>query len=152
MTRRSWSDDDRLLDELAAAVHGAEPLAGIVAEHAEGALAWRTIDEDLLLASLTFDSSLEPVAGTRADPGEVRALVFTSPPLSMELEVLPDQVVGQIMPPAAGQITIETSDGAEYRVNADESGFFELPALPAGPVRLRCDTATGRVVTDWVRL
>lgn len=152
MTGQDWSDDDRLFDDLAAAVRDTAPLAGRIASHAEAALAWRTIDEDLLLASLTFDSSLEPVAGTRAEPGEARALVFTSSPLSMELEVLPGQVVGQILPPSAGQITIEASDGVEYRVSADESGFFQLPALPAGPVRLRCDTATGRVVTDWVRL
>ena len=39
-----------------------------------------------------------------------------------------------------------------YITNPDESGLFELPSLPPGPVRLRCDTTTGRVVTDWVRL
>jgi hypothetical protein len=152
MTRRRWDDDERLFEDLAEAVRDTAPLARTIAEHAEGALSWRTIDEELLLASLTFDSSMEPVAGTRAEPDETRALVFTSTPMSMELEVMPDQVVGQILPPSAGEILIETSDGAEYRVSADESGFFELPSLPPGPVRLRCDTATGRVVTDWVRL
>ena len=152
MTRRRWDDDERLFDDLAEAVRDTAPMARTIAEHAEGALSWRTIDEDLLLASLTFDSSLEAAADTRAEASESRALVFTSTPLSMELEVMHDQVVGQILPPSAGEILIETSDGAEYRVNADESGFFELPSLPAGPIRLRCDTATGRVVTDWVRL
>jgi|SRR5262245_58210688 len=151
MTRRRWDDDERLFNDLAEAVRDAAPLARRVAEHAEGALSWRTIDEELL-ASLTFDSSLEPVAATRAEPDETRVLVFTSTPLSMELEVMHDQVVGQILPPGAGEIFIETSDGAEYRVSADESGFFELRSIPAGSVRLRCDTATGRVVTDWVRL
>jgi hypothetical protein len=150
MTRRRWDDDERLFNDLAEAVHDTAPLARTIAEHAEGALSWRTIDEEL--ASLTFDSSLEPVAATRAGPDETRVLVFTSTPLSMELEVTHDQVVGQILPPGAGEILIETSDGAEYRVSADESGFFELPSMPAGPVRLRCDTATARVVTDWVRL
>jgi hypothetical protein len=150
MTRPNWDDDERLLQDLAQAVRATAPLARTVADHAEGALSWRTIDEEL--ASLTFDSSLEPVLESRADPGEARVLVFTSPPLSVELEVLSDQVVGQILPPAAGEIVIETSDGAEYRVDADDLGFFELPSLPDGPVRLRCDTATGRVVTDWVRL
>lgn len=152
MTRHSWDDDEGLLDDLAQAVRDTEPLARRIAEHAEAALSWRTIDEELLLASLTFDSSLEPAADTRADPADARVLVFTSTPLSMELEVSHDQVVGQVLPPAPGEILIETSNGAEYRVVADESGFFELPALPEGPVRLRCDTATGRVVTDWVRL
>jgi hypothetical protein len=153
MTQPGWDDDERLLGELAQALRETESLARTVAEHGHAALSWRTIDEELLLASLTFDSSLEPVPQTRAEqPDEARVLVFTSTPLSMELEVLPDQVVGQILPPAAGEILIETSDGAEYRITADESGFFELPSLPDGPVRLRCDTPTGRVVTDWVRL
>jgi hypothetical protein len=152
MTRRRWDDDERLFEDLAEALRDAAPLARTIAEHADGALSWRTIDEELLRAVLTFDSSLEPAADTRAEPGESRLLVFTSTPLSMELEVMYGEVVGQILPPSAGEIQIETSDGAEYRVSANESGFFELPSLPPGPVRLRCSTATGRVVTDWVRL
>jgi hypothetical protein len=152
MTRPRWDDDERLFEDLAEAVRDTAPFARTIAERAEGALSWRTIDEELLRATLTFDSSLEPAAGTRAEPGETRLLVFTSTPLSMELEVTHDEVVGQILPPGAGEIHIETPDGAEYSVSANESGFFELPALPAGEVRLRCDTATGRVVTEWVRL
>jgi len=152
MTRRLWDDDERLFEDLAEAVRATQPLADTIAAQAEGALTWRTIDEDLLQASLTFDSSLEAAAGTRAEPGQTRLLVFTSTPLSMELEVTQDGVVGQILPPGPGQIHVETPDGTEYSVSADESGFFELPSLPADAVRLRCDTATGRVVTDWVRL
>ena len=59
---------------------------------------------------------------------------------------------GQILPPSAAEIRIETADGTTYDIVVDESGFFELPTLPAGAMRLRCDTATGRVVTDWVQL
>ena len=151
MTRR-WDDDDRLLADLADALRDTAPLARTVAEHADDALAWRTIDEDLLRAILTFDSSLEPYAETRAEPGDTRMLVFTSAPLSVELEVTQVEVVGQILPPGAAEIHVETSDGAEYHLTADESGFFVLPSRPGGSVRLRCDTATGRVVTDWVRL
>ena len=152
MTRRRWDDDERLFDDLAEAVRDTAPLARTIAEHADGALSWRTIDEELLLASLTFDSSLEQVRETRAGTGEGRVLVFTSPPLSVEIEVLADQVVGQILPPGEGEIVIETPDGARRRVSAGESGFFVLPEVPEGPVRLRCDTSTGRVVTSWVRL
>ncbi|MET9273675.1 hypothetical protein [Kribbella sp. NPDC003557] len=152
MTPRQWDDDDRLIADLAAAVRSTEPLASTIADHAEGALAWRTIDEDLVRASLTFDSSLAPAAGTRTEPGEARVLVFSSSPLSVEVEVMHSEVVGQILPPSAGEILVETADGAEYHVDVGESGFFELPVLPDGPVRLRCDTATGRVVTEWVQL
>ncbi|TCC34728.1 hypothetical protein [Kribbella sindirgiensis] len=152
MTRRRWDDDDRLFEDLAEAVRATRPLAEAIAAQAEGVLSWRTIDEDLLQASLTFDSSLDALAGTRAEPGQTRLLVFTSTPLSMELEVNQDEVVGQILPPGPGEIHVENPDGTEYTVSADESGFFQLPLLPADAVRLRCDTPTGRVVTDWVRL
>jgi len=152
MTRHRWDDDDHLLEDLAAAVRATEPLAHTIAEHAEGALSWRTIDDDLLLASLTFDSSMASAADVRAESNADRVLVFTSTPLSVELEVVHSEVFGQILPPSAAEIRIETADGTTYDIVVDESGFFELPALPAGAMRLRCDTATGRVVTDWVQL
>jgi len=152
MTSRHWDDDDRLLEDLADALRATASSAETMAERAEGALSWRTIDDDLLRASLTFDSSLEPAAGTRSEQREARVLVFTATPLSVELEVMPADVVGQILPPSAGEIVVAAADGTEYRVTVGESGFFDLPALPRGPVRLRCDTATGRVVTDWVQL
>ena len=155
MTRHRWDDDDRLLEDLAAAVRATEPLAHTIAEHAEGALSWRTIDDDLLRASLTFDSSMASTteaAEVRADSEADRVLVFTSTPLSVELEVVRSEVVGQILPPSAAEIRVETADGTTYDIVVDESGFFELPTLPAGAMRLRCDTATGRVVTDWVQL
>ena len=152
MTLPRWDDDERLFEDLAEAVRATAPLARQIAEHAEGALSWRTIDDDLLQASLTFDSSLEPAAATRAELGETRVLVFTSTPLSIELEVVRAEVVGQILPPGAGEIFVETSEGTEYHVSVDQSGFFTLPTLPAGEIRLRCDTATGRIVTDWVQL
>jgi hypothetical protein len=152
VTRQRWDDDDQLFEDLAAAVRATEPLAHTIAEHAEGALSWRTIDDDLLLASLTFDSSLASAAEVRADASADRVLVFTSTPLSVELEVVRSEVVGQILPPSAADVRVETADGTRYDIVVDESGFFELPTLPAGAMRLRCDTATGRVVTDWVQL
>jgi hypothetical protein len=47
---------------------------------------------------------------------------------------------------------VEAADGVTFHVEADDAGFFDLPGMPRGPVRLRCDTPTGRLVTDWVRL
>jgi hypothetical protein len=152
VTQHRWDDDQRILDDLSDAARQAAPLAGIIAEHGKGAYAWRTVDEDLLLASLSFDSSLERVQERRSDPGDARVLVFTAPPLSLELEVMPDRVAGQIIPPGPGEIRVETADGVTFGVEADDAGFFHLPGIPRGPVRLRCDTATGRLVTDWVRL
>ena len=114
------------------------------------ACAWHCADQDL--AFLSFDSSLERVQSLRAEPGHARVLIFTTTPLSLELEVMADHVVGQIVPPGPGEIVVETPDGATFRMEADDIGFFDFTGIPRGRVRLRCDTPTGRLVTDWVCL
>ncbi len=88
----------------------------------------------------------------RADAADARVLIFTSSPLSLELEVLAGQIVGQIVPPGPGEILVETSHGATFQVDADDIGFFDLSGAPRGSVRLRCETPTGRLITDWVCL
>jgi len=88
----------------------------------------------------------------RSAEDDARVLIFTASPLSLELEVMAGHVVGQIVPPGPGQILLETSDGATFRVEADDIGFFEISGGPRGSVRLRCDTPTGRLITDWVCL
>ena len=88
----------------------------------------------------------------RADSDDARVLIFTSSPLSLELEVMAGHVVGQIVPPGPGEILVETSDGATFQVEADDIGFFELSGGLRGSVRLRCDTPAGRLITDWVCL
>jgi hypothetical protein len=88
----------------------------------------------------------------RADSDDARVLIFTSSPLSLELEVMAGHVVGQIVPPGPGEILVETSDGATFQVEADDIGFFDLSGGPRGSVRLRCDTPTGRLITDWICL
>ena len=147
-----WDDDQHILDDLSDALREAAPLAGTLAEYGKGAYAWRTVDQDLLLASLSFDSSLERVRERRSDPDDARVLVFTASSLSLELEGMPDRVVGQIIPPGPGEIRVEAADGVTFHVEADHAGFFDLPGMSRGLVRLRCDTPTGRLVTDWVRL
>ena len=152
MTQHRWDDDEHILDDLSDAVREAAPLAGTLAEYGKGAYAWRTVDQDLLLASLSFDSSLERVEERRSGSDDARVLVFTAAPLSLELEVMTDRVVGQIVPPGPGEIRVETAGGDTFHVEADNLGFFEIPAMSRGTVRLRCDTPTGRLVTDWVHL
>lgn len=148
----SWDDDQRLLDDLSGAIRETAPLADVIAEYGKGAYAWRTVDRDLLRASLSFDSSLEQATEQRSGPDNPRVLTFTAAPLSLELEVMPDQVVGQIVPPSAGEILVETADGVTFHVEADDLGFFVLPNVPRGTVRLRCDTTMARLVTDWICL
>jgi len=149
MTHR-WDDDQHLLDDLSDALREARH-ASDTAAYGKGAYAWRTIDEDLLQASLSFDS-LEQAQQRRSGPDDELVLVFTASPLSVELEVRPGQIAGQIIPPGAGEILVEAADGVTFHVQADDAGFFTLPGAVRGLIRLRCDTPTARLVTDWVRL
>jgi hypothetical protein len=152
MTQDRWGNDQQILNDLSDAIRDAAPLAETLMEYGKGAYAWRSVDQDLLLASLSFDSSLERVQERRSDHGDTRVLTFTASPLSVELEVTPNRVVGQIIPPGPGEILVQTADGVTFHVEADDVGFFDFPSVPRGQVRLRCDTQAGRLVTDWVRL
>jgi hypothetical protein len=151
MTQHRWDDDQLLLDDLSEALREAES-ASAIAEYGRGAYAWRTIDQDLYLASLSFDSSLEPVPERRSGPDDERVLVFTASPLSVELEVRPGHIVGQIIPPGTGEVRVEVADGVTFHIETDDAGFFTLPSNVHGLARLRCDTPRARLVTDWVRL
>jgi hypothetical protein len=143
-------DDGRpLLDDLSYAVGEAAP-PDAVTRFGHRAC-WCIVDQNFEDFPGSAPSS-ERVTGLRSGPEDARVLVFTASPLSLELEVISGRVVGQIFPPGPGEIQVEASDGATFGVEADEAGFFNLPGLPSGPVRLRCDTANGRLVTDWVRL
>ena len=145
-----WDDDDPLFEDLADAMSGIAREAKSVARKGEAAFTWRSVDADILLASLTFDSSVDAMAERRSEPSDSRVLVFHSLLLALELEVTPDQILGQLDPPAVAEIFLETAD-ATTRFEVDDLGFFVAPR-PSGPVRLRCETASARLVTDWVRL
>ena len=151
MTAQGW-DDEALLADLGAAWREVAPMAAALTTRAQAAYSWRTVDQDLELAALHFDSAAEAATTGRDPDGAPRVLVFSSTPLSMELEVLPDQLVGQLVPPSAADVVVETETGTATHVRSDERGYFVVSPLPASPLRLRCDTATGRLVTDWVSL
>ena len=149
MDRHRWDDDEALLADLVDAMREVAPLSARIAEQARGALAWRTVDSDLLLATLSFDSSLERSERSRDRDGANRVLVFHSSPLAVELELQSDRIVGQIVPPSSGEVSLESADGARVRVDVDDLGFFILPRVPEGSIRLHCETPTTRLVTDW---
>lgn len=152
MTGRRWDDDDVLLDDLAEALAEVEPMARSLARRAHAAFSWRTLDAELLLAALSFDSSLQAEDALRTTIRPSRLLVFSAAPLSVEIEVLPEQIVGQVVPPGIADIVVETEAGDTAQLRSDERGLFLVAPLPGGPMRLRCETPTARLVTDWVQL
>ena len=145
-------DDEALALELAELLREARPHVDEVARRGKGAFTWRTIDEDLLTAELTFDSAqqAEP-ALTRGDDSS-RVMVFSVELESVEIEVLADRVVGQFTPESSGQVEVEGGTGVVATVPVDDLGFFVITPVPTGVVRFRCTTPSTRLVTDGVRL
>lgn len=147
-------DDEALLADLAEALRETRALRAGVAARGKGAFTWRTIDEELLTAELSFDSDRAAASTSRRTEaaGDSRVLVFTTQLRSVEIEVLPDRILGQFIPPAGGEVEVEDEHGVVATVEVDELGFFLIEPVPVGLVRLRCTTATTRMVTAWIRL
>jgi hypothetical protein len=155
MTEPRWSDDDALLADLKAALAQAGPPDEALLESGRSAFAWRTVDAEL--AALTYDSLLDELTVVRGQSGGTadgpRSLVFEAGDVSVELDVLPGRIVGQIVPGAAGEVVVQTPTEDLVRATADDAGLFSVTVTtPDGLVRLRCTTAAGTVVTDWVRI
>ena len=147
--RDDW-DDERLLAELREAMRAREAVPAKFIDTAKGAYAWHSIDAEL--AQLTYDSRLDD-APLRSGTASIRALTFTSPSLSIELEVTEDSLLGQISPPGEGVIETQTSAGDIMPAPVDEIGCFSVDPKQAGQFRLRCRTADGvDVVTGWLTL
>jgi hypothetical protein len=152
VTPRLWEDDESLLAELGEALRGPRATSAAFAEAGRLAFAWRTIDEELALAALAYDSALDQELLLRAGArSSARVLVFDGPAMSVAIEVSGDEVAGHLSPPQAGRISVLTVRGPVGEVAADREGGF-LFARPTGPVRLRCRTEAASMVTDWVRL
>ena len=148
MSAHRWDDDDRLLDELGAALRAAGPVTEAVLAGGDAAYAWQTTDAEL--AALSYDSLLDWQLLLRSAPIS-RSLVFEGSAMSVDLEVNADALVGQLVPPTAGEVLLLGITGELGRTRTDERGSFTLVAPARGPIRLLCETSSGRLVTEWLR-
>ena len=145
-------DDEHLLAALGEAMRAREAVPSWFAETGKSAYAWHNIDAEL--AQLTYDSSHDTVgaAVTRAEAASIRSLTFTSPHLSLELEVTGSSLLGQVIPPRAGTLEAHTRAGVTTSA-VDEIGCFAVDPIPASPFRLRYRTPDGTdVLTGWITL
>jgi hypothetical protein len=154
----SWppAGDQDLLAELGEALRAAGPVPQEYVTAGLAAYTWRTIDAELAIAELTFDSACdaEPAGLTRAaaPAGGTRTLAFRSGPVVVEIEVSGDGIVGQLSPASGGRVTAETSEDVYDRTQVGPVGFFSLAPPPPGPVRICAYTAGYSVATSWVTL
>jgi hypothetical protein len=154
-------DDEELLAALGEAIRAREEVPEWFVETGKNAYAWHNIDAEL--AQLTYDSGSEResdrgqdrdlVAAVRSEAASIRALTFTSTQLSIELEVTEDALLGQVVPPRAGTLEVQTTTGTIATTPVDEIGCFAVEPVPASPFRLRCRTGNDTdVLTGWITL
>jgi hypothetical protein len=115
------------------------------------AFAWHTVDADL--AALTFDSELATDTGVRSEPAALRSLTFDATQVSLEIEVHPGELIGQIAPPQPGAITLRLRDGSVRDMSVDDVGWFRITPRPRGLFQLHLRTDSGlSVLTEWMTL
>ena len=149
---RDW-DDDRLLAALGQALKAREAVPAWFIETGKNAFAWHNIDAEL--AQLTYDSEQDQraVAVVRSETASIRALTFTSAHLTLELEVTGNSLLGQLLPPRAGELEIHTKAGVISTTEVDEIGCFAVDPIPDSPFRLRCRAGDGTdVLTGWITI
>jgi hypothetical protein len=146
-------EDDRLLAALREALEARRAVPPELIHASESAYTWLNIDTEL--AQLTYDSSIDrsdtPVL--RAETASIRSLTFTSPHLTIELEVTGSSLLGQIIPIQMGTIEIQARSGERQSVAIDDLGCFSISPIPAGQFRMRSRAADGLdVATGWITL
>ena len=135
---RVWppADDDALLAELGTALGEAEQVPPADLTAARGAFAWRTVDADLAIAELMFDSACdpEPAGLTRSGgDGPARALAFRRGPVTLEIEVTEAGIVGQLSPAHRRPGHRPYRRGRLRRGGCRPGGLLLAGRAPAGP-------------------
>ena len=148
----SW-DDETVLAALREAQRARRAVPPEFIEAAKSAYAWHNIDAEL--AQLTYDSTRESAEAlsVRAEAAPIRALTFSSAHLTIELEVTPDSLIGQVVPAQSATVVVQPSTGAETEFPTDETGSFAIRPIPPATFRLHCRTDAGLdVLTRWITL
>ena len=147
-----WDDftDDELLAELREAVAEADLVTDRQREAARAAFTWRTVDAEL--AELLHDSALESAARARRRHAP-RTLSFASGPLTLEVEIDGDTVMGQVVGAAArSPCCCSARSPTTSRWRSTPSGFFRLDGVGPGPVRFVVQAGDWTLTSPWVAL
>jgi hypothetical protein len=152
MAVHRW-DDEEILRALRHAFRARQAVPRVFVEAGRSAFAWRNVGVEL--AQLTDDSTLnlEPALSPRAEAAPARTLTYASAHLTIQLEVTPGLVAGQLLPDRGSVLTIQPRSGEESLVQASETGRFSIEPVPPGPFRMHCRTTSGiNVITGWITL
>ncbi|MGY1603699.1 hypothetical protein [Geodermatophilus sp. SYSU D00815] len=139
--------DEDLLRALGEALREADAVPPRITETGKALFGLYTLDADL--AALASDAAAP--AGVRAAPAGTRELDFTTGGLTLHVEVSGRGVSGQVVPPQAGEVDLQTADGRPRRVPVDELGWFTVAPPPREEFRLLFLGSGGaRALTGWI--
>lgn len=152
---RDWHDDEQLLADLHDALRDEYAVPARFLEIGKAAFTWHDVDAEL--AELVHDSAVPDanaaLAGTRAGATAVRSLSFSVGPTTIEVELTPDALRGQVVPPRSGEIDVQHRDDGSRTVPVDDDGWFVVHPCPTGFVRLRLRREDDQpVITVWTTL
>lgn len=153
MAQPPWDDDQALLAELRAALTVVPAVPADFTAAARASLAWRTVDADLLLAELAFDSGYDEAVAVRSAPGSSpRMLVFDGGGYRVEAEVGDAGITGQVTPADSGKVSCQTAAGTFDETDVDDTGCFALRSPADGAVRLHVESDGRIIATSWINL
>lgn len=153
MAPEPWHNDDVLLAELREALRSAGTVDEDLLALGRGTFAWRDVDTDLALLTITHDTLVDPQPLVRdADTATARTLTLEADGVIVVIEVSETGLLGQVVPPAPYEVALETRDGVQARTSADEVGFFSTESTPRGLLRLRLiRDDKPAAVSEWIR-
>jgi hypothetical protein len=152
MPSPNWNDDEELMRALRTALR-TRVVDDQTLTAAQAAYSWLSLDADLELARIRYDSWLDEQVMVRGEAGESpRTLSFQGKHYGVEIELSAAGIEGQLIPPQAGQVTLMTAAGRHATATADTVGCFAFVSPPRGPVRLECSTDAGKFKTEWVTI
>ena len=103
---------------------------------------WLAPDADL---GVMFEIEL---AGVRDDGDGTDDVEFVGVHVRVAASLSPSRIVGEVSPWNGGTVQLEHEHGT-LDVEVDDDGSLYITSPPAGPLRLRVQSAVGELVTEW---
>lgn len=152
------AEDRELLDEFAEAWRSVGEIPTVSYEAGYAMFTWRSFDDEL--AQLLYDSHTGSyaTAGVRSARASLRALRYATAEVTIELEIAPDHVLGQLIPHVTDRISVVRRGGedgdppGDVEIPVDGLGCFDITPWPTSPFRIRIETDGPPISTPWIHL